>query len=145
MIREPSFPGGRSDLVTVQMALTGVLNDGPLATASTGEALRRMPPGSSNSGGKYLSHSFGVNRPAYDRPCPTLVKESRRMAHPDGMRWMSIAGAKRIGSFPDQHQFAGKYDDAWNRIGNSVPPLLMRAIARHVRGLLPKQPGESDT
>ena len=66
------------------------------------------------------------------------------MAHPDGMRWMSIAGAKRIGSFPDQHQFAGKYDDAWNRIGNSVPPLLMRAIARHIRGLLPKQPGEEE-
>lgn len=59
------------------------------------------------------------------------------MAHPDGMRWMSIAGAKRIGSFPDQHQFAGKYDDAWNRIGNSVPPLLMRAIARHIRELPP--------
>lgn len=41
--------------------------------------------------------------------------------------------AKRISSFPDGFIMTGKYNDAWARIGNSVPPLFMRSIARHVR------------
>jgi len=36
-------------------------------------------------------------------------------------------------SFPRQFGFAGKEDDARERIGNSVPPLFMRSIAGHVR------------
>jgi site-specific DNA-cytosine methylase len=27
----------------------------------------------------------------------------------------------------------GKYRDKWARIGNSVPPLFMKAIALHIR------------
>jgi DNA (cytosine-5)-methyltransferase 1 len=30
-------------------------------------------------------------------------------------------------------QFMGKYSEQWARIGNSVPPLFMRAIAQHLR------------
>jgi len=37
-----------------------------------------------------------------------------------------------IGSYPIDYNFLS-YDNAWERIGNSVPPLFMEAIARHVR------------
>jgi len=41
-----------------------------------------------------------------------------------------------FGSFPPSFAWPGKRDEAWARIGNSVPPLLMRSIAAHVRGLI---------
>jgi len=41
-----------------------------------------------------------------------------------------------LGSFPLQFAFAGRREDGVDRIGNSVPPLLMRSIARHVRTLI---------
>jgi site-specific DNA-cytosine methylase len=40
---------------------------------------------------------------------------------------------KRLGSWPDAFAFAGSKKDKQERIGNSVPPLFMRAIALHVR------------
>ena len=45
-------------------------------------------------------------------------------------------GAERaaiIGSFPEPFAFAGDWKMKLNRIGNSVPPLFMRAIAQHIR------------
>jgi DNA (cytosine-5)-methyltransferase 1 len=77
----------------------------------------------------------------------TLVKQEiadSGTIHPDGHRYIHPIEAKRIGSFPDQYELLGNRKEALARIGNSVPPLLMRAIARHVRGLLPKQPGEDE-
>jgi len=40
---------------------------------------------------------------------------------------------KRLGSFPDQFELCGLFEERWARVGNSVPPLLMRAIAVHIR------------
>jgi len=40
---------------------------------------------------------------------------------------------KRIQSFPDGFQFVGCRRDAIQRIGNSVPPNLMKAIAEHIK------------
>ncbi len=39
----------------------------------------------------------------------------------------------QVGSFPIHYFDRIGENDAWNRIGNSVPPLFMEAIARHVR------------
>ncbi|MCL4704845.1 DNA cytosine methyltransferase [bacterium] len=52
---------------------------------------------------------------------------------PDEDRYVSIAELKRLGSFPDQFQLEGSFEERWARIGNSVPPLLMRAIALHIK------------
>lgn len=41
-----------------------------------------------------------------------------------------------VGSFPSQFAFVGTRESGIERIGNSVPPLLMRSIARHVRTLI---------
>lgn len=40
---------------------------------------------------------------------------------------------KRLGSWPDAYEFTGSRKDWQERIGNSVPPLFMRAIAQHIR------------
>jgi DNA (cytosine-5)-methyltransferase 1 len=83
----------------------------------------------------------GLNRQHLDRPSNTLRKLNNGHGftaplHPIEHRSLSIAEAKRIGSFPDPFQLIGSFADRWSRIGNSVPPLFMRAIAGHVRDLI---------
>ena len=51
----------------------------------------------------------------------------------DGQRKMTIAEVKRLCSFPDDFVLCGSYAQQWERLGNSVPPLMMRAIAEVVR------------
>lgn len=50
-------------------------------------------------------------------------------------RW-PLAIARLLGAYPDGFQFIGSESDGLARIGNSVPPLLIRSIARHVRTLV---------
>lgn len=52
----------------------------------------------------------------------------------DGVeRRPTLAEIQAIGSFPPAFVFPGTREQGIERIGNSVPPLLMRAIASHVR------------
>lgn len=53
--------------------------------------------------------------------------------HPYEERNLSKSELKRIASYPEKFSFFGDYESAVNRMGNSVPPLFMRAIALHVR------------
>jgi DNA (cytosine-5)-methyltransferase 1 len=65
-----------------------------------------------------------------------LVKSeisSTGIIHPDCERYLTIAEMKRIMSFPDGFKFTGDRKEIVSRLGNSVPPNLMRAIAEHVK------------
>ena len=42
----------------------------------------------------------------------------------------------RLQSFPDQFRFVGTKASVQRQIGNGVPPMMMKAVAAHVRGLL---------
>jgi DNA (cytosine-5)-methyltransferase 1 len=48
-------------------------------------------------------------------------------------RKFTIAELKRICAFPDDFILTGTYAQQWERLGNSVPPLMMRAIAETIR------------
>jgi DNA (cytosine-5)-methyltransferase 1 len=77
-------------------------------------------------------------RPHWNKPCPTIPKivggaGYGTLIHPLETRMFTIAELKRLQSFPDDFKFSGKYTDARARIGNSVPPLLMKAIAEHIK------------
>lgn len=48
----------------------------------------------------------------------------------------SLSEFQMLGSFPEAFAFCGTREDGVDRIGNSVPPLLMRSIAAHVRTLI---------
>lgn len=100
-------------------------------------------------GQRYAGHQ---RRLRWDAPAPTLTachdgKRDKRPylrnmhCHPLATRTLSPAEYSRLASFPDQFRFAGKGDpQAWHRsisrVGNAVPPLFMRAVARHMRKLL---------
>lgn len=48
-------------------------------------------------------------------------------------RKFTIAELRRICAFPDDFALAGSYAQQWERLGNSVPPLMMRAVAEALR------------
>lgn len=54
----------------------------------------------------------------------------------DQARTISVREAARLQSFPDGFRFEGAMNAAFRQIGNAVPPLLARALARHIRTLL---------
>lgn len=80
-------------------------------------------------------------KPNPNKPAPTLPKTQTgrgfaTIAHWSEKRAMSVGEAKRVASFPDDFKFIGDYSTQWMRIGNSVPPLFMRSIARHIRSAI---------
>ena len=81
---------------------------------------------------------YNLVRLRLDTASPTVPKTCNGslfagLLPPVGDRYTTIPELKRLGSFPGQFQFVGGFGEQWARIGNSVPPLFMRAIAGHVR------------
>lgn len=70
------------------------------------------------------------------KPFPTITKGNRHhffvQVGPD-YRKVHIKEAQQFQSFPAHYRFAGSDSEAWERIGNSVPPMLMYHIATHIR------------
>lgn len=80
----------------------------------------------------------------WNKPTGTITKASsekmdigpwlRNMGcHPIHTRTYSLLEFKRLQSFPDEFQLLGGLKPGIARIGNSVPPLFMQAIAEHIR------------
>jgi DNA (cytosine-5)-methyltransferase 1 len=102
-------------------------------------------------GGVYAGYQ---RRLRWDLPAPTLTACAiqgrdrppylRRMhCHPLHTRTLSLAEYRRLASFPDAFAFPGPWYRGVSRIGNALPPLFMRAIAAHLRGLLQWRPAHA--
>ena len=53
-----------------------------------------------------------------------------RFGHPEQNRAISLREAARLQSFPDSFIFKGNFGDIAEQIGNAVPPLLAKEIAK---------------
>lgn len=104
------------------------------------EIIRNMRPGEdgsisseriSGNGNKW----FNLRRISYDLPGQTITKASggSSLIHPIEDRILGLPEYKRLSSFPDSFQFIGNKYNFKARIGNSVPPLFMQAIALHIK------------
>ena len=60
------------------------------------------------------------------------------LMHPTERRRPSIPELKRLASFPDDFEFPADPGAAWKQIGNCVPPLMVKAIADHIKRTLLK-------
>jgi DNA (cytosine-5)-methyltransferase 1 len=86
-------------------------------------------------------HGFGLARLSWDKPSRTAIKQvggiksdfGSGLIHPTEHRHLTIPELKRISSFPDDFEFVGSFKDQWARMGNCVPPLLVKAIAEHIK------------
>lgn len=110
------------DLSSIQMARVRVLKEGQDA--------RDLPPELAPK--KHYSGAYG--RLNWDKPARTITKwvfhpGSGRFFHPVQDRTITIREAARLHSYPDNFHFLGTYTDMAAQIGESVPPLLAKAIA----------------
>ncbi|WP_443334019.1 DNA cytosine methyltransferase [Streptomyces sp. MNU103] len=56
------------------------------------------------------------------------------LLHPDENRFVGLRELTRLQSFPDEYDWGDStVEEAWARVGNSVPPLFMRAVATTIR------------
>lgn len=130
---EPSHPKPQAKPLTVRDSCYGLRNDPPdipfNPDTRTAQIMKGLPQG--NHDPKHHSHL----KIAWDRPSPTLLKDFLgyfHFWHPEQFRPLTLMEWKRIGSFPDTFQFTDKKEGC-QRIGNSVPPNLMKAIALHIK------------
>jgi DNA (cytosine-5)-methyltransferase 1 len=83
--------------------------------------------------GKY----FNFIKPIEGNPCPSILAcaggvSTASVVHPTEKRKFTISEVKRICSFPDDFILKGSYAQQWERMGNSVPPVMMFHIAKTI-------------
>jgi DNA (cytosine-5)-methyltransferase 1 len=131
---EPSHPGAEARPISAEQAIgiSGILTDGfPSGTQYTDKPCPTLPQSRALS---VKTRSMKIN-PWMNGAAATLTKTcSDYQILEDGyIRRLTIAEARFLGSYPLGFRFAGTFAKQWACIGNSVPPLFLRAIARHIR------------
>lgn len=91
---------------------------------------------------KPKSHFSGAyGRLQWDELAPTITRwvfhpGSGRFGHPSDVRVVTIREAARLQSFSDDFVFRGTYIQKSHQVGNAVPPLMMKAVAKQAKLLL---------
>ena len=65
------------------------------------------------------------------KPAPTITATACSY-HWSEPRYLTIPEVRRLCSFPDDFILEGNFMQQWERMGRSVPPLMMKAISAHV-------------
>ena len=77
-------------------------------------------------------------KPSLVKPSPTITAfhptgGKAGVCHPTEKRKFTIAELRRICAFPDDFILTGSYAQQWERLGRSVPPVMMYHIAKTLR------------
>lgn len=140
----PSHPSPMSAEMSVRHALADLTDPGNVRRPFTKNALLlpHIRPG--ENAARLLRRNdkagsfFNTVRLRADAPAPTLTTSTRtHFIHPRYNRLLGDHELSRLCSFPDEYDWAESTSTQRQaRLGNSVPPLLMRAIASHLRAQL---------
>ena len=91
----------------------------------------------SNRNGIFKDKYFKLEE---SKPCKTITAHMKfdcnMYIHPTQARGLTPREAARVQSYPDDYFFRGPYTKTYMQIGNSVPPLLGRAIAKVIKNYL---------
>jgi DNA (cytosine-5)-methyltransferase 1 len=137
---EPSHPAMHTRKIMLREAFAGINSEGPALSDRQRAVWSQSKQGEQSSDVLVKLGArgswFNWRRLAWDAPCPTICKTTPSLMHPSAPTFLSIAAAKRASSVPDEFILEGTFGKQWERLGNMVPPLMMRAMALHVRELL---------
>lgn len=133
----PMHPVAESGMIPVRDAFLHCrVSDIPRLSPGLEAIVSKIPAwgdGGDVTGGNY----FGTKRLDWNKPSRSIIKEMTgtrtALIHPSEHRAVTLTEAMRLGSWPDEYCFVGDYKNGMTRIGNSVPPLLMRSIATCIR------------
>lgn len=141
----PTHPKGTNNLITVKKAFENIKDyeDRPMKDWLKKAITHFSRP---FCGSKEVSEIFkkfkgttgssiGTILLDWNKPSCTIPKSEisiTGLIHPNKHRYLNLSELKRLGSFPDDFIFTDRMN-AHQRIGNSVPPLLMSAIAKHIK------------
>lgn len=80
-------------------------------------------------------------RPDRHRPSYTLITQFNNVTtgaytHPVENRAFSVREGARIQSFPDRYRFYGSLTSKYRQVGNAVPPLLARVMAKAMKAAM---------
>lgn len=142
---KPSHPKPQSRPISFRRAIHGVnCNDGEVRALGdvVAEYSKYHPqnhwstlPGLWKKVKGNYGSSISLKWASWDSPIGTIIKDERALCgivHPERTRYLTLGEYKRCASFPDDFQFTDR-KNGLTRIGNSVPPNLMRAIAEHIK------------
>lgn len=77
-----------------------------------------------------------------DKVCKTITAHMKfdcnMYIHPTQARGLTPREAARVQSYPDDYVFCGPYTKTYMQIGNSVPPLVSRVMAKVIKEMLKK-------
>jgi DNA (cytosine-5)-methyltransferase 1 len=84
-----------------------------------------------------FNSDFTLLRSSIFTPSPTLTCRGQQMGisgvhHPLEDRKFTINEMKRLTSLPDDFKLSGTFNQKAERIGNMVPPLMIKTIAENV-------------
>lgn len=81
----------------------------------------------------------------YDEPSGTVVNVRKSMwIHPILDRAISVREAARLQTFPDSFVFCGSKDKQYQQVGNAVPPIMAKSIAKKLAKILRKNLPEGE-
>ena len=76
----------------------------------------------------------GLKRLIANEPCLTITgAATRELIHPTQNRPITIRESARIQTFPDNFMFYGNASQKIQQIGNAIPPMLAKILAKHIK------------
>ena len=132
---EPSHPKPQVKPIGVRSIIGHLENKGgPPLTEVSRKYWPMLKYGESASKYHPKGHLFGMVKLDPCRPSPTILKScGNPICHYSEPRFLSEKELKLIASFPEDFKINGSIGNIRDRIGNSVPPNLMLAIAEHIK------------
>jgi len=81
-------------------------------------------------------HSSAYRRLSFNKPSITIDTGHMNYFHPLENRIPTVRESARLQSFPDSFIFCGNQGQQYRQVGNAVPPLMAKAIAKELLKLI---------
>ena len=132
---EPSFPIAENKIITASDAIYLVEDQGIPLTPEANKYWPLLKYGESASKYHPKRHFFGMIKVDPCKPSPTLTRSAKgsSVVHWNKRRALGNKERAALSSYPSSFKWIGSRSEIYDRIGNSVPPKFMEAIALHIK------------